>query len=180
MPYCYTLNMQTLSQEQFNRLLKTATIRPRLKADIRFVKSIEKLPDDWSDLEIVAISDKTGDKGILLLQPENDLYIVEYELSRKIADSSTGRMRAVICDFCYTWQSGSNAASILFTIPDSKSKIGFLCCGDLRCSDHVRTLTKASLLSRSQLREDMTNEDRVERLRRRLAEKVERLGLRKL
>ena len=168
--------MRTFTQDSFAELLKTADIKPRLKSELKFIKSTEDLLDDWSEYELIAISDRTNDKGILLLEPEEDLYIVQYELSRKVIDFKTGRRRAIICDFCYTWQPGSNAASITFST-NSKRKIRFMCCADLKCSQHVRTLTKAAVVSRTQLRENMTNETRVLRLKQRLKEKIGQLDL---
>lgn len=169
--------MRTLNFNSFNEIIKTVHVKPRLRSQLKFIKSTEVFPDDWSSFELIAISDRTGDKGVLLLEPENDLYIVQYELSRKIIDFTTGRRRAIICDFCYTWQSGSKASSIVFSLPDSSRKVGFLCCGDLKCSQHVRTATKAAMVSRTQLRENMTNEDRIVRLKSRLMEKIIQLEL---
>ena len=169
--------MQTLDQNSFDAVIQSVNIKSRLKTDLKFIKSTEDFSADWSDYELVAIKDRTNDKGVLLLQPYEDLYIVQYEMSRKVIDSKSGRRRAIICDFCYTWQAGSNAASITFTVPGSKSKTRFMCCGDLHCSMHVRSLTKASVTSRSQLREDKTNETRVERLKERLQEKIVQLEL---
>ena len=168
--------MRTLDQNSFAELLKMADIKPRIKSELKFIQSTEGLLKDWSDYELIAISDRTNDKGILLLEPEEDLYIVQYELSRKVIDFKTGRRRAIICDFCYTWQSGSNAASITLST-NSKRKVRFICCADLKCSQHVRTLTKESIVSRTQLRENIDNDDRVARLKHRLQEKIEQLEL---
>lgn len=169
--------MRTLNQEEFSHILQQVDIKPRLKKELKFVSSTSHLPEDWSSYELIAIADRTGDKGALLLQPEDTLYIAQYELSRRIIDSSTGRGRAIICDFCYTWQPCSNAASITFTHADTKHKIRFLCCGDLTCSRHVRTATKASIVSRAQLREDLSDDDRIARLKTKLIKKIEHLGL---
>ena len=172
--------MHTLSREQFDHILENADIKPRLKKELKFETSTKNLPADWSEFELIDIADRTGSKGILLLQPGNSLYLAQYEIIRRIIDANTGRDRAIICDFCYTWQPGSNAASITFTHAATKHKIRFLCCGDLACSQHVRTQTKASLVSRSQLRESLSNEERVERLKTKLSEKIIDLGLQKI
>ncbi|MDN5274463.1 MAG: hypothetical protein JWP06_364 [Candidatus Saccharibacteria bacterium] len=169
--------MKTFSQNVFNSILQQVDMKPRLKKELKFVASASRLLDDWSSYELVSIADRTGDKGVLLLRPEDALYVTPYELSRRIVDSSTGRDRAVICDFCYTWQPGSNAASITFPHADTKHSIRLLCCADLDCSQHVRTATQASVVSRARLREDLTNEDRVERLKQRLVKNIEQLGL---
>jgi hypothetical protein len=169
--------MRKLNLDSFTELLKYTDLKSRVKSELKFTKSVEGLPENWSDFELVAISDRTDNKGILLLEPDDELYIAQYELSRKIIDFKTGRRRAIICDFCYTWQPGSNAASITFSTTNSNRKIRFICCGDLKCSEHVRSLTKSAMVSRSQLRENMTNEDRVLRLKDRLREKISQLEL---
>ncbi|MEO5950201.1 MAG: FBP domain-containing protein [Candidatus Saccharimonadales bacterium] len=145
--------MRTLNQEEFNNVLKNIDIKTRLKSELKFVSSTSQLNSDWSNYELVAITDRTGNKGLLLLEPDHELYVTTYELSPRIVDASTGRDRAIICDFCYTWQPGSNAAGITFTGGRIKQSVSFLCCGDLSCSLHCRTVTKASLTSRAQLRE---------------------------
>jgi hypothetical protein len=169
--------MRTLDQETFTTIVRQADIKSRLKSELKFVSSTAQLADDWSDYELLFISDRTGDKGILLLQPEADLYIAQCEVAHRIVDSHTGRDRAIICDFCFTWQPGGNAASITFTHAETKHKVRFLCCGDLACSQHVRTLTKASRVSRAQLRESISNEDRTVRLKLKLTRLITQLGL---
>ena len=169
--------MRTLNQEEFNHILRQFDMKSRLKKELKFVASTLHLSSDWSDYELIAIADRTGNKGVLLLQPQNTLYITQYKLSRRIVDSATGRDRAIICDFCYTWQPGSNAASITFTRADNQHSIRFLCCGDLACSQHVRTATKASVVSRAQLRENLSDEDRIARLKTKLTKYIEYLGL---
>jgi hypothetical protein len=169
--------MKTFNQQEFVEMLQQTDIKPRLKRDLKFVTSTAHLPQSWADYEILSITDRTGDKGVLLLQPENVLFIAQYELSRSVVDSQTGRGRAIICDFCYTWQPGPTAASITFTHSKTKNKIRFLCCSDLECSQHVRTKTKASIMSRAQLRESLSNEDRVARLKTKLQTLIEHLGI---
>jgi hypothetical protein len=168
--------MKKIDQAAFNHILQQAPIKPRLKKDLKFITSTSHLSEDWSYYELIPIVDRTGNRGVLLLQPDNDLYIAPYELHRNIIDSKTGRNRAIICDFCYTWQPGSNAASITFTNADKRTT-SFLCCGDLLCSAHVRTTTKAAIVSRAQLRENLSNEERVTRLKLRLSKKIEQLQL---
>ena len=169
--------MRTLDQDSFNDLLKHTTIKPRIISELKFVKSVENLAEDWSNYELLSITDRTNEKGILLLEPATDLYAVQYELSKKVIDFKSGRRRAIICDFCYTWQSGSNAASITFSTGNSKRKVRFICCADLRCSMHVRTMTREAVMSRAQLHENMTNEDRILRLKDKLRDKITQLEL---
>jgi flavoprotein len=112
------------------------------------------------------------------LVPDDDIYIVPYEISKGIVSRQTGRAQPIICDFCRTWQAGSGAGNISFQKDKrSLSSVGFLCCADLQCSSHARTKTQASLISRAQLREDITNERRVERLKIRLRQIIAELQL---
>lgn len=169
--------MITITQQKFDDILKQSDVKPRLKKELKFVAGMSNMVSDWADCEIFSIADRTSRNGVLLLQPYDNLYAVQYELTPRIVDSFTGRDRAVICDFCRTWQKGSNAASISFTHPISKNTMTFLCCGDLACSKHVRTETNAGLVSRTQLKEDLTDEARVARLKSRLDDKIDQLGL---
>ncbi len=164
--------MRKLTQETFHQLLEQTTIRPRVKREVRFMSSAAHLSDDdWAETELLAISDKAGNKGVLVLQaPDEAFYATSYELSRGLT-SSTGKAQPIICDFCRTWQTGSRSGSITLAKPGRNTgSITFLCCADLLCSRHVRNLTSAAKTSRSQLREDMTNEQRVERLKQRIEE----------
>lgn len=110
------------------------------------------------------------------MQPDAVPYVVAYELTEGLAQRSTGRAQPIICDFCRTWQRGSNAASITLQ-PDYRTGASttFLCCADLNCSQHVRTQTSAAKLSRAQLREDLTDERRVARLKDRLRAVISQL-----
>lgn len=168
--------MKKIELEQFNELLEAARIKPRIKREVRFVASTAGMSDEeWEETELLAIADRSGNKGVLLLSLESGTYLLPYELSRGIT-SSTGRAQPIICDFCRTWQTGSRSGSIIFPKDSRSTKtVGFLCCADLACSQHVRSKTSAARTSRSQLREDLTDEQRVERLQKRLQEVVERL-----
>lgn len=164
--------MRQLTQETFQQLLEQASIRPRIKREVRFISSMARLSDDdWAETELLTITDKAGNKGVLVMHAgDNSFYATSYELSRGLT-SSTGKSQPIICDFCRTWQTGSRSGSITLARPGRDAgSITFLCCADLECSRHVRNLTSAAKTSRSQLREDMTNEQRVERLRFRIQE----------
>ena len=167
--------MKKLDLEQFNALLAAAPIKPRVKREVRFVASTEGMSDtDWDETELLAVADRSGNKGVLLISIESGLYLLPYELSRGIT-SKTGRAQPIICDFCRTWQTGSRSGSIIFPKERGTKAVGFLCCADLECSRHVRSKTTAAKTSRSQLREDLNDAQRVERLQNRLQEVVARL-----
>ncbi|HEX6461797.1 MAG TPA: FBP domain-containing protein [Candidatus Saccharimonadales bacterium] len=171
--------MHALHQEQFNQLIAKVRLKPRLRRELRFINSTSRMSaEDWREAELLCISDRTGKKGVLLLAPDDDLYVIPYELLKGIANRQTGRAQPIICDFCRTWQSGSGAGNISFQ-KDARSlnSVGFLCCSDLACSQHVRSKTSASRASRAQLREDITNEQRIERLKSRLRQVITDLHL---
>jgi hypothetical protein len=169
--------MKQLSLEQFNDLLGQTTIKPKLKREVRFVAAVDHMSNgDWEATELLAIPDRSGNKGVLIIGSETTYYMVGYELSRGIT-SKTGKAQPIICDFCRTWQTGSRSGSILFSKDRSAKATGFLCCSDLLCSQHVRSLTSAARTSRSQLREDLDDAGRVERLQHRLEEIATRLAL---
>lgn len=152
--------MKTLTREEFTELAKN--VRPRLRRELRFVP--EEITD-WHDRDFLAVMNRSNTEGVLVFEG----HAVPFRLQARKPGAS-GRTEAIICDFCATWQRGSNSASIAFT--REKSTQTFLCCGDLLCSLHVRNKTQASKLSRTQLRENNTVEERVARLRARLSELV--------
>lgn len=167
--------MKKIAQETFDQLLTESSIKPRLRKDLRFIASTENLNDElWSNSELIGISNRSGNAGVLLLDLDSGFYIVPYELKTGITSSTTGRSQSVICDLCRTWQYGDKSGSITFAI-DKKSSVSYLCCADLKCSLHVRTMTKASLVSRAQLREDLSPKQRVARLHNRLASLMDSL-----
>lgn len=80
-----------------------------------------------------------------------------------VTSSSTGRSQSIICDLCKTWQYGNKSGSISFK-KDRATTVAYLCCDDLKCSMHVRNKTSEAFTSRAQLREDISIEQRIERL----------------
>jgi hypothetical protein len=162
--------MKKYSIEEFNQLIEKSTAKPRLKRELRFTTSTAHLSeDDWTDAELLPVTDRSGNTGVLIVALNDEIYILPAEFKHGITSATTGRAQPIICDFCKTWQSGTKAGSILFTnVNKTSNSIGYLCCGDLACSNNVRTKTSASKMSRAQLREDMTNEQRIARLRKQL------------
>jgi len=167
--------MRKLTLETFNEAIALSGIKTRLKNDLRFVQSTENISnDEWRDRELLAITDRNGNKGVLLVSLDDDFYILPYELKSGITSSTTGRSQSIICDFCQTWQYGNKAGSIIFA-KDRTSSVSYLCCEDLKCSMHVRTKTPESHTSRAQLRENISIEERVERLKVRMREFISTL-----
>ena len=171
--------MRIITPELFQELIDATVIRPRIKREVRFSNAVAGIgDDDWDTIELIAMSDRAGNKGIIILEDdESNLYAAGYEISRGIT-SSTGKAQPIICDFCRTWQTGSRSGSVTIHKPGRDTgSISFLCCADLQCSRHVRNLTSASKTSRAQLREDMDNDQRVQRLKLRIKEITKLLGI---
>lgn len=159
--------MQQFNTDEFMALLKAQRVGSRLVRDIRFNPD-HALPDH----ELLAVLTRSGNEGVLLVNLDADLYVLAFELMTNVRDNTTGRAKPITCDFCYTWQQGDKAGRITFMRASDGHKFTFLCCGDLQCSSHVRGLTSEALLSRTQLHEDMTPEQRAARLRTKLADLI--------
>ena len=150
--------MNRIDRDELSSILDRTKISNRLKQSLRFVP--EEIAS-WEDLDFIAVANKSGSEGVILA-PLTTFFVVPFSIQKRKPDSK-GRIEAVICDFCKTWQRGSNSARISFT--KERSRVSFLCCADLLCSLHVRDITKESTLSRTQLRENISKEQRINRLR---------------
>jgi len=156
--------MKKLNLKEFNELIALAQIKPHLKRELRFINCTENVSDEeWDDREMLNITDRNGNCGVLLLSLDKGMCILPYELKMGITSSATGRSQSVVCDFCRTWQYGDRSARIRFP-KNINTSVSYLCCADLKCSLHVRNKTSAAHISRAQLREDLSIEQRIERL----------------
>lgn len=153
--------MKKLDQEDIDQLLTDNRISKRLLKDLRY--SLEGI--DWVNEEFITLRNRQGNEGVFLY----DSKVLQFSLAKRIARSN-GRMEAIICDLCATWQSGPRSAVITFQRAGYTSS--FLVCGDLECSKHVRGLTSAAKVSRSQLREQMSTRERVKRLDKNIENKL--------
>lgn len=160
--------MNALTRDELTRLLDENRIKPRLKRELRFTP---EAITDWEDRDFLVVTNRSRSEGVLIFPGAKN--VVPFALQPRKANAS-GRVEPIICDFCATWQRGSNSAVISFQ--KERSSQSFLCCGDLDCSSHVRDKTPESKLSRTQLRENMTPQARIERLRSRLLSKLQQAG----
>lgn len=165
--------MHSFTIDEFQVAVKTVGLKPKFIAELR-PKLAQRT--DWDERDFVAITDRSGNYGVLWIEINADVHILPFELSRGIIDKQTGRAKPVICDLCFTQQIGTNAARMTITMPKVVgTSRGLLVCADLACSDHVRGKTLAGLKSKAQLRETISTEAKIERLRTRLAELVQSL-----
>lgn len=169
--------MKSISSVAFELIAGEANIRSKLLRDIRFAP--EQIID-WDEREFIYAADRTGDKGLLVVELDGVRYGTSYELVRRVVDKATGRSKPITCDLCYTWRAGGDGARIRFVRSGDKHSVTLLCCGDLACSAHVRGKTAAAKMSRANLREDMTNVQRILRLESKLQAVVNLLGLQPL
>lgn len=151
--------MHKITREEFAERIAVARIKPRLRKALRFVP--EEITE-WDSRDFLAVTDKAGNEGVLMYQDVT----VPFALSPRAAQAG-GRVAAIICDICATWRRGPESAALTLPKGDSRS-VSYLVCADLNCSLHVRGMTDVGMLSRSQIREDITPDRRKERLRERL------------
>lgn len=165
--------MKVITSEIYDQVIAAVGLKPKF---VRELRPKFDMVTDW-DREFVTITDRSGNRGLLWIELDEKIYILPYTLSRGIVDKASGRARPVICDLCFTQQIGTAAARIALSLPGrAEATRSLLCCADLACSDHVRGRTLSSRRSRAQLRESISQEDRVRRLQRKLSELVEALG----
>lgn len=117
-------------------------IKPKLRRELRFVS--EEI-SDWESRDFIAVMNKAKNEGVLIAELKEE-YAVAFRLQKRSANFQ-GRVEAIICDFCATWQRGSN--SVVISFQKEKGSVSFLCCGDLLCSFHVREKTPESKLCRN-------------------------------
>ena len=151
--------MNRLTREEFRQTVTAAGVKPRLRKILRFVP--EEVTE-WDCRDFLAVTDKSGREGVLLYGNT----VASFTLTPR-GSKASGQVAAVICDICATWQRGT-ASATLTLYKDARRSVSHLVCGDLNCSLHVRGITAAGLYSRSQIRENITAENRVARLRKRL------------
>lgn len=155
--------MHKLIREEFTERIVSARIKPRLRKVLRFVP--EEI-SNWEERDFLAVTDKSGNEGVLIYQEAT----VPFALSPRVARAG-GQVAAIICDICATWRRGPESAVLTLDKGERRS-VSFLVCADLDCSLHVRGMTDVGMLSRSQIREDITPDRRKERLRERLTEMI--------
>lgn len=151
--------MEVPTRDEFTEILKQARISKRLIRDVRYVP--EEI-EHSEQRDFLTVMSRSRTEGVMLFEGR----VLPIVLDKRRANSR-GRIEAIICDICATWQRGTNSASLTFK-KSPNATVSYLVCADLECSLHVRDLTEVSKLSRAQLREHITPEARAERLRLRL------------
>ena len=160
--------MRVINSQSIKQMMTILKIKKNLQNRINF-SFLDSIPDsEWARYELLSAPTKDNTAGVLLIDIKGSLYATSYEINM-MRSLSTGRSVPIICDFCKTWQAGANAGSVTFsTYGKSLGTVTYLCCLDLKCSLNVRGLTKAAKLSRVQLRETISDSDRILRLEKKL------------
>ncbi len=170
--------MKAITTERYDQVIAASGLKPKF---VRELRPRFDLVSDWEDREFLPITNRSGNDGVLWVEHGGGVYVLPYSLSRGIIDKASGRARPVICDLCYTQQLGTAAARISFAMPGrGGASRSLLCCANLDCNEHARGKTKASLRSKTQLRESISVGDRVLRLHRRLGELLDLLQAEKV
>lgn len=151
--------MIPLTREALRERVNSARIKPRLRRILRYVP--EEI-NDWEYRDFLVVMDRARHEGVLIYEQ----YTLPFTLTAR-AYNAQGRTEAIICDLCATWRRGTESAVMTFP-KGERAHVSHLVCADLECSLHVRGLTNASRLARTQIREQITPEGRVNRLRTRV------------
>lgn len=150
----------SVSSLDYVSLVELSDLPLRLKKELK-TKQVEF---DFANKEFIAVFDKSRTRGLLVCKPTIFDGAVSFGV-RRIQSSAGGRLKPVTCDLCVTWLPGSKAATI--TLRHANTRLithTFYCCVNLECSKNVRGKTTEALESRVHLRENLTDEQRVERL----------------
>lgn len=152
--------MKLIDRDHLRQLLRGAGIKPKFASELRFTPEAIQ---DWQDRDFITVTNRSRNAGVLVYPTQEA--VVSFALSRRTPNNA-GRIEPIICDICATWRRGTESAVITFQ--RARSTVSYLCCEDLLCSLHVRDKTEVAKVSRTQLRENISVEARIERLDQRL------------
>lgn len=155
------------------REIKPENLKPLLqlsKFPIRLQKELSLKSDlyVWEDLQFAPVTTKSKNEGALLVDYAEGSLAIPYTL-KKPNTNLIGRQAPYICDFCSTWLRSGHSDTITFNLLDEKHHtVSYRVCSELQCHDNIKGLTNDGMHSRTQLRENITDEGRVKRFRNKL------------
>jgi FBP C-terminal treble-clef zinc-finger len=147
--------MITPTKDNFEQFLIQQSIKQHKNPAKRLEwnSELELLP---KDIELFALFNRGKTAGVLFFLNDSHVRSTSFEVSKK-ASNKDGASKPAVCDICQTQRGNGEVRIISFYRSDvtisRQHSTGWLCCGDLLCSAHVRNLSGASQLSRAQLRE---------------------------
>lgn len=164
--------MKKITSDTINHLLEATRMPKRLQRELVYK------PDnyDWVASDFIIVTNKARLEGLFVCEVNDEPTGLYYQLHSVKPDAS-GRRKPYICDFCSTWLRPSRSCIITFILPKKQHhSVSYRCCLDLHCSLNVRSQTEDAIHSRVQLREDLSEEERISRLQNRLQEIGHRLA----
>jgi hypothetical protein len=144
----------TIDKEQFDDYLAGLGIKQPKAPAKRY--EWDNILAEIDEPEIQPFFTRSLSSGVVVFRIGAETRTAVFVVGKKVSDKS-GASKPIICDLCKTQRSNGDTRLVTFyrsDLPPSRQHdISWLCCKDLMCSAHVRNLTHASLISRSQLRE---------------------------
>lgn len=129
-----------------------------------------------SDYEVSCFYVEKKQTGLLFLLCEGDYYATKISKSSVAADRS-GRLKPIICDLCYTRMPGSKIAKVTAVRKTDSHSFTWLICNSLDCSLHSREQTSESVDSKKILGENISVDQRINRLEKHISLIVDTLKL---
>ena len=163
--------MVKLSHNSFQNIAKDLVKNKQTREEL-----VLSFNEETAIFEVSAVFDKPRRSGILLCSLGGKLYGVPFSLS-KIKPDTSGRTKPIICDFCFTRQSGSRVAFITFKKLARNRSNSWLCCADLGCAGNARGLTVVAQDSVKLLQESINTTQAIDRLQKHMLRVVETLEL---
>ncbi len=153
--------MKRLTNDELASIIKQSNLSSSLKRKLKI--STDDI--DWQDCNFILIKEKSVSKGVLIYAHGDEYYVLRYSLSPLPTSPVTGKRSVIICDFCSTWHGSSSSTSVTFDISGAHkgTSLSFLCCRELACNENVRNKTNIAHLSRAHVRENISDEERIER-----------------
>lgn len=147
-------------ESDIKKLLSAHGFSKKKLAEYAIAKQVQQYYDI---AELVPFADKELTKGIILFEHSGTVQAAQFGRT-KIKPGKSGVSRPIICDFCFTLQPRSNVSLITFPLDRTATRtVAYYACADLACSLHVRGVTDTLVRSKSQLREDISPADRIQR-----------------
>lgn len=152
--------MKSLTDNELASIIKDSDTSSSLKRKLKI--STDKM--NFEESNFILIKEKSVSKGVLVYQSGNNYHVLRYKLAPLSPSSVTGKRSVIICDFCSTWHGSSSSTSVTFDVSTHPgTSLTFLCCRGLACNENVRNKTNIAHTSRAHLRENLSDEERIER-----------------
>ena len=156
--------MRIISVTTYKHLLKSTPTPKRVQRELTF------RPENynWEASDFITVTNKTKAEGLFVFGVSDEPTGFYFKL-RDVASDAAGRRKPYICDFCFTWLQPSRSSTVTFILSAGESRsVSYRCCHNLECNLNMRSFTEDTMHSRVQLREDLSNEERISRFQNKL------------